>query len=200
MAMTLSELNLSLFSHLNAPINANEWMVNFAIFIANDLLYILLISFAFFWFRGDIAVKTQIIKAFIFTSVALVIGELISHFFYHPRPFVMHVGRTLIEHAPNASFPSTHMLIFSTIGFAYFFSKQRQLGLDILLLAWCVAWSRIYLGVHFPMDMLGAFFLAWAVNLCGLALWHKYQNSIMQFILSLHQILFKPLIQKGYIK
>ncbi|OTG83595.1 phosphatase PAP2 family protein [Acinetobacter sp. ANC 4648] len=198
--MSLSELNLSLFNDINAPANANEWLVNFAIFIANDTLYLMILVFAYFWLRGSNAVKQQIMKAFIFTSVAIILAEVISYFFYHPRPFVMHVGRTLIEHAPNASFPSTHMLIFSSIAFAYCFSPQRQLGVALMFLAWAVAWSRVYLGVHFPIDMIGAFFLAFIINAFGLGLWNKYQNIIMQWILQLHQMLFKAWINKGYIK
>ncbi|OTG65861.1 phosphatase PAP2 family protein [Acinetobacter silvestris] len=198
--MSLSELNLSLFNDINAPINASEWLINLAIFIANDTLYLMLLIFAYFWLRGSYVVKQQIIKAFIFTSTAIVIGEVISYFFYQPRPFVMQVGRTLIEHVPNASFPSTHMLIFSSIAFAYYFSSQRKLGVILMLLAWSVAWSRVYLGVHFPIDMLGAFFLAFAINVFGLKLWNTYQNIMMQWILSLHQTLFKIWIKKGYIK
>ncbi|MCG2607262.1 phosphatase PAP2 family protein [Acinetobacter sp. SM34] len=44
----------------------------------------------------------------------------------------------------------------------------------MLAVAWLVAWSRIYVGVHFPIDMLGAFILSWAVNLAGLKLWNHY--------------------------
>lgn len=198
--MTLSELNLSLFSWINASPEASNTSIHFAIFIANDLLYCMILLFAWFWLRGNYYTKKQILKAFIFTSIAILISQCISHVYYHPRPFVMEVGRTLIYHAPNGSFPSDHMLIFSTIAFSYLFSAQRKLGIFLLVMAWLVAWSRVYLGVHFPLDMLGAFLLAFALNFFGLKLWNLYKDKIMQWALTLHFYLFKPLIQKGYIK
>ncbi|MDH0655495.1 phosphatase PAP2 family protein [Acinetobacter johnsonii] len=198
--MTLSELNLSLFSWINASPEASNTSIHFAIFIANDLLYCMILLFAWFWLRGNYDTKKQILKAFIFTSIAILISQCISHVYYHPRPFVMEVGRTLIYHAPNGSFPSDHMLIFSTIAFSYLFSAQRKLGGFLLIMAWLVAWSRVYLGVHFPLDMLGAFLLAFALNFFGLTLWNLYKDKIMQWVLTIHFYLFKPLIQKGYIK
>ena len=198
--MTLSELNLSLFSWINASPEASNTSIHFAIFIANDLLYCMILLFAWFWLRGNYYTKKQILKAFIFTSIAILISQCISHVYYHPRPFVMNVGRTLIYHAPNGSFPSDHMLIFSSIAFSYLFSAQRKLGVFLLIVAWLVAWSRVYLGVHFPLDMLGAFLLAFALNFFGLTLWNLYKEKIMQWALTIHFYLFKPLIQKGYIK
>ena len=198
--MTLSELNLSLFSWINASPEASNTSIHFAIFIANDLLYCMILLFAWFWLRGNYDTKKQILKAFIFTSIAILISQSISHVYYHPRPFVMEVGRTLIYHAPNGSFPSDHMLIFSSIAFSYLFSAQRKLGIFLLIMAWLVAWSRVYLGVHFPLDMLGAFLLAFALNFFGLKLWNLYKDTIMQWALTIHFYLFKPLIQKGYIK
>ena len=198
--MTLSELNLSLFSWINASPEASNTSIHFAIFIANDLLYCMILLFAWFWLRGNYDTKKQILKAFIFTSIAILISQCISHAYYHPRPFVMEVGRTLIYHAPNGSFPSDHMLIFSSIAFSYLFSAQRKLGIFLLIMAWLVAWSRVYLGVHFPLDMLGAFLLAFALNFFGLKLWNLYKDKIMQWALTIHFYLFKPLIQKGYIK
>lgn len=198
--MTLSELNLSLFSWINASPEASNTSIHFAIFIANDLLYCMILLFAWFWLRGNYDTKKQILKAFIFTSIAILISQCISHVYYHPRPFVMEVGRTLIYHAPNGSFPSDHMLIFSSIAFSYLFSAQRKLGVLLLIMAWLVAWSRVYLGVHFPLDMLGAFLLAFALNFFGLKLWNLNKNKIMQWALTIHFYLFKPLIQKGYIK
>jgi len=198
--MSLDQLNLYLFHLLNVPDQASIWMINYASLIAHDLVYVFLLIFAIAWLRGSHEVKTGIIKAAIFTAITLSISEVLSAVLNTPRPFVMEVGRTLIEHAPTGSFPSNHMSIFSGIAFAYYFSAQRDLGRILLWTAWLVAWSRVYVGVHFPIDMVGAFLIALAVNLAGLPLWWKYENKIMCFIFSIHQFLFKPFIRMGWIK
>ncbi|WP_180050045.1 phosphatase PAP2 family protein [Acinetobacter sp. YH12105] len=198
--MSLDQLNLYLFHILNVPDQASIWMINYASLIAHDLVYLFLLIFAIAWFRGSYEVKTGIIKAFIFTAITLLMSEVLSAILNTPRPFVIDVGRTLIEHAPTGSFPSNHMSIFSGIAFAYYFSPQRDLGRILIWTAWLVAWSRVYVGVHFPMDMLGAFLIAITVNLAGLPLWWKYQDKLMQFILTIHQSLFAPLIRMGWIK
>lgn len=198
--MLLDQLNLYLFHLLNVPDQASIWMINYASLIAHDLVYLFLLIFAIAWLRGSHEVKTGIIKAAIFTAITLSISEVLSAVLNTPRPFVMEVGRTLIEHAPTGSFPSNHMSIFSGIAFAYYFSAQRDLGRILLWTAWLVAWSRVYVGVHFPIDMVGAFLIALAVNLAGLPLWWKYENKIMSFIFSIHQFLFKPFIRMGWIR
>ncbi|WP_432209015.1 phosphatase PAP2 family protein [Acinetobacter variabilis] len=198
--MLLDQLNLYLFHLLNVPDQASIWMINYASLIAHDLVYLFLLIFAIAWLRGSHEVKTGIIKAAIFTAITLSISEVLSVVLNTPRPFVMEVGRTLIEHAPTGSFPSNHMSIFSGIAFAYYFSAQRDLGRILLWTAWLVAWSRVYVGVHFPIDMVGAFLIALAVNLAGLPLWWKYENKIMSFIFSIHQFLFKPFIRMRWIK
>jgi len=198
--MSLDQLNLSLFHVLNVPDQASIWIINYASLIAHDLVYLFLLIFAIAWFRGSYEVKTGIIKAFIFTAITLLMSEVLSAVLNTPRPFVMDVGRTLIEHASTGSFPSNHMSIFSGIAFAYYFSPQRDLGRILIWTAWLVAWSRVYVGVHFPIDMLGAFLMAITVNLAGLPLWLKYENQIINFILGIHYWLFSPLIRMGWIK
>ncbi|MEK5757702.1 phosphatase PAP2 family protein [Acinetobacter variabilis] len=198
--MSLDQLNLYLFHLLNVPDQASIWMIDYASLIAHDLVYVFLLIFAIAWLRGSHEVKTGIIKAAIFTAITLSISEVLSAVLNTPRPFVMEVGRTLIEHAPTGSFPSNHMSIFSGIAFAYYFSAQRDLGRILLWTAWLVAWSRVYVGVHFPIDMAGAFLIALVVNLAGLSLWWKYQEKLMDFILSIYQFLFAPLIRMGWIK
>lgn len=198
--MSLDQLNLQLFHILNVPDQASIWMINYASLIAHDLVYLFLLIFAIAWFRGSYEVKTGIIKAFIFTAITLLMSEVLSAVLNTPRPFVMDVGRTLIEHAPTGSFPSNHMSIFSGIAFAYYFSPQRDLGRILIWTAWLVAWSRVYVGVHFPIDMLGAFLMAITVNLAGLPLWWKYENQIINFILGIHYWVFSPLIRMGWIK
>lgn len=101
--MTLSELNLSLFSWINASPEASNTSIHFAIFIANDLLYCMILLFAWFWLRGNYDTKKQILKAFIFTSIAILISQCNSRVL-SPATFC-HGGRT------HSHLPCTQWLI-----------------------------------------------------------------------------------------
>ncbi|PVZ82938.1 undecaprenyl-diphosphatase [Serratia sp. S1B] len=200
MSMSLEALNLAWFAKINAPQHASNSMIDLAIFIANDTFYLLILFLLLLWFLGDKALKERAFKAVFFTAIALGTGFIISQIYFHPRPFMIGVGHTFIQHAPDASFPSDHMLIFSTIALSYWFSGRKFAGSLLLVLAALVAWSRVYLGVHFPMDMLGAFCIALMVNIFGIWLWKIFGERILQFITQLYQIVCKPLLNRGWVK
>lgn len=66
------------------------------------------------------------------------------------------LGHTLIAQAPDASFPSDHGTVFSAVSLCLLLAGEWMWGLVVLMVGVCVAWSRVYLGVHFPLDMIGA--------------------------------------------
>jgi len=200
MKMSLEAFNINLFDHLNAPIDASSLMVYFAKFIANDTLYIMLIFLVLSWFLGNRHNKELALKAVITTAIALAIGFTISTVYPHPRPFMIDEGRTLIWHAADSSFPSDHMLIFSSIAFAYLFAKEKQIGLFFFFLAVEVGWSRVYLGVHFPFDILGGLFVAMFTGFFVQKLWDKYGVLFINFALSIYHKLFANFIEKGWIR
>lgn len=198
--MSLENLNLQLFHEINAPLTASPLDVHFGIFMANDTLYLLAIGLIMAWLLGRYSTKALVLKAIITTLLALTLGYIISLIYPHPRPFIIDAGQTLIPHAATASFPSNHMLIFSSIALSYLFAKQTKLGLSLLVLAIMVAWARIYVGVHFPFDMLGAFIIALLSNLTITKLWPHCQKQVMDTALKIYQYLFSYLLNKGLIR
>ncbi|STV87131.1 PAP2 family protein [Klebsiella michiganensis] len=73
------------------------------------------------------------------------------------------LGHTWINHPADNSFPSDHGTVMFSAAFALLSLRSRAAGLFLLLAALPVAWSRIFLGVHFPLDMVGAAL----VSACG---------------------------------
>jgi undecaprenyl-diphosphatase len=68
----------------------------------------------------------------------------------------------------GSSFPSDHGTIMFTVALALAFSRvpaAKRFGRSMLPLAFVVAWARVFLGVHWPMDMLGALAVALGVTL-----------------------------------
>lgn len=198
--MTLSELNIDLFTLINSSNESFPWLTQFGLFIAKDLLYVLIIIFGLCWLRGNYVIKTYITKAFIFTAVTLCISLIFSNLIYFPRPFTLGLGHQILAHDPNGSFPSDHMLIFSSIALSYIFSPFKKLGILLILIALLEGWSRVFVGVHFPVDILGGFTLALVINALGLGLWNKYQESLMTWIMKIYRTIFNTLINKNILK
>ena len=96
---------------------------------------------------------------------ALATNALIGLVWYRPRPFlVLENVHKLITKGAEKSFPSDHATFAFALAFSVFFVYRRW-GLAMLVLAVCVAVARIFVGVHYPSDVVaGAIMgLIWAL-------------------------------------
>lgn len=75
-----------------------------------------------------------------------------------PRPFIAQGVDILIKEPMGFSFPSGHTgSSFAAASVIYFYNKKR--GLLALILATLIAFSRMYLFVHYPSDIVGGLIL-----------------------------------------
>jgi membrane-associated phospholipid phosphatase len=86
--------------------------------------------------------------------VALLGNAVLGHLWYHARPFVDHPRQTvlLVHHGADNSFPSDHASVAFAIAFALLVF-HRRLGLLLLAGAIGVGLDRIFVGVHYPVDV-----------------------------------------------
>lgn len=88
-------------------------------------------------------------------GITLLIGKILNHFIYNSRPFVKEGFAPLITHAPDNGFPSDHMLLVSSIAIVITF-YNKKLGILLWIMAILVGISRVAVGVHHPVDILGS--------------------------------------------
>ena len=87
--------------------------------------------------------------------VTTIIGEcVIKHLIKRTRPFANLIGNKLLIAQPiTYSFPSGHTASsFAAVGI--FLTMDNELSIFVLILASLIAFSRIYLNVHYPTDVV----------------------------------------------
>lgn len=108
-------------------------------------------------------------KTALMTGAALIFGLLICNLILKPavariRPYeVMEGIKLLIEKQSDFSFPSGH----TTASFeaaTVFMLRDKRFGIPALVLAIIIAFSRMYLYVHYPTDIIGGIVIG---TLCG---------------------------------
>jgi undecaprenyl-diphosphatase len=73
-----------------------------------------------------------------------------------PRPYDVVAGAVLRQQpAHGTSFPSSHTAVTAAVVIALLPFLPRALAGVAIAYAVLVGWSRIYLGVHYPLDILG---------------------------------------------
>lgn len=130
------------------------------IFATVPLIYLTFLLVFVLAIKGGIREK----KAFLLTVLALPLAVLliktIHLFFFEPRPFVsFNFVPIVMESANSASFPSRHATIAGVLAFAFIYSKSSWSLLFLPIAVW-IGISRIYVGVHYPLDILGGFVVA----------------------------------------
>ena len=106
---------------------------------------------------------------------AFLVGEVfLKNVVDRPRPFQTYPGavQLLVQEPASWSFPSGHSaasFAAATVVFAYF----RRWGAAALVLAALIAFSRVFLFVHYPTDVLAGAALGALCALGVLAVFHK---------------------------
>lgn len=102
-------------------------------------------------------------KYWIFISIALILNLIIwewilKHIFMRERPFQELLEITIKINPPvTSSFPSWHSsasICFAVIFSYFFWNKSKVLSILVWIIALLIVFSRLYLQVHYPSDII----------------------------------------------
>lgn len=124
-------------------------------------LYLVVIIVTSIWFLTQSKLKQKEISILICICLPLIfiISLVASHLYYNPRPFVLENFKPLIPHKADNGFPSHHVLLVSAIS-AVIFLFSRRISLLLWILTLFVGFSRVYVGVHHIIDVIGSILIS----------------------------------------
>lgn len=146
--------NAAIFLLIFGLSNQSAALDSLMIFGARFLIFLTFLLVFISAFKGGVKEKKAMILSFLAIPVVILIVKGIHLFFIEPRPFVIFYFSPLLDAGSDASFPSRHASIMSAIAFSYLHFKSKWAPLFLFLMLW-VGISRIYVGVHYPLDILG---------------------------------------------
>lgn len=172
-------LDTELFLALNAGPSPSSYVALFAIAVTRFVILLIPCYIVVLWIRGS---RRRRLLAFALTLalvIAMTMSFVIGLIAFRPRPFMVSLGHSLVDHRSSASFPSNHALAFAVV--VAVLSLVRQYGVACLAAAIgaLVGWSRVYVGVHYPSDLFGAIIVAIPAALISLAVTARHGGSII---------------------
>ncbi|MCK5100221.1 MAG: phosphatase PAP2 family protein [Desulfobacteraceae bacterium] len=155
-------------------------------FTGDEMFYLLFLPVIFWCINRHFGIRLMIL--FLFSNYINSVAKMIVD---QPRPFNFDTRIKAIVHATGGGLPSGHTqnaLIFW--GYLASCFKRKWLWTLAVIMIIFVPMSRVYLGVHFPTDLIGGYILGIIVLLLFMKLgqpvidWIKQKSLSLQLVLS----------------
>jgi undecaprenyl-diphosphatase len=154
----LANLDIAIFHWINRFF-VFSWLDPVMVYIT-DLnhfqwwLIIGLLSFILFGKRRERLSMFLIIIAVIFSDI---LGNFLKHLFVRMRPeHILENVRLLIESTSSYSLPSNHAMNTAAAATVLVlrYPKKKIIGYCAIVISFLVSYSRVYVGVHYPSDII----------------------------------------------
>ena len=166
--------NLQLYELINASPGLGPVRLAVAVAVAQWSIYLVPCLMVLAWVRADLVTRRELLQLLMAVALSLALAQLVAIVWPQPRPSALHLGTQYLQHAADPGLPSDHVTVFWSLGVAALMTRRLAVwGLPLLAVGLVVGWSRVYLGVHFPLDILAALPVAVAGAAAARALRHS---------------------------
>lgn len=160
-------MNLYLFKLINGLSIKNllfdKIMIAFSKYVPYTFMVMIVIVFLLGVFKNKAEYRKIAFNTFVFTLLNIILNYIIGGIYYVDRPFVHNKVNLLVPHIADSSFPSDHAT--GTMSIAIGLGKYSNLlGRILMVISIIVGFSRVYVGNHYPSDVIGAYILVLITN------------------------------------
>jgi len=174
-------IDLYIFNLINGLAGKWAWLDYVEMFFAQYFEWFLWIALIIFLLINIKKSWKVFFEAFLAAGISkFILAEIIRWMWFRPRPFVALNFIPLInQSADEASFPSGHASFYfamSTIVYLY----NKKAGIGFYIASCLIVLARVFVGVHWPSDILAGVLLGILVGWGIDKLFKKYENRIFR--------------------
>ncbi|MDQ7031030.1 MAG: phosphatase PAP2 family protein [Ardenticatenia bacterium] len=123
------------------------------------------------WFSGERGRQHHVLMALVAFVAANMVVKAMNLVYFRPRPFTNDDVTLLFYHPSDSSFPANSAAALWSLAWAIW-RLDPKLGRWLVVLALLMGISRIYVGVHYPLDIVGGALIGigcarWSVSRAG---------------------------------
>lgn len=186
------KMNIELFKFINKLAYKNSVldaiMIVFSKYVPYLFMAIIAIVFLIGIFNKNNEYRKSMVSTFVFTIMNLFISFIVGSIYYVDRPFVHNKVNLLFPHAKDASLPSDHAT--GTMSIALGLGKyNKAISVTLSILSLIVGFSRVYVGHHYPADVISAYILVFVTN-------YLYNLKLRNKVEALYETLEKKVAYK----
>lgn len=166
---SLKSLDVSLFLWINASADTPGWLLAFGRWCSTDAPALAVLALSPLLLFGAQA-RRQLLGVCLAMVLAWLAVRGIRESVYVARPFELGLGMQWLVHGATAGFPSFHAAVAGAwaASLAVFAPwRARRWALVAGLVALAIAWSRVFLGLHFVSDITAGLLLGVASALAA---------------------------------
>lgn len=135
---------------------------NLALLISNmGIIYFWIVISIILYLFGSQKEKDVAKRMIIILLVTTLITQLVKILVMRPRPYTELSNLVVLGLETDYSFPSGHTS--TSTAMAYLLSREYKKWI-FMLIPIVVAFTRLYIGVHYPSDVLGGFLLGFLIT------------------------------------
>jgi undecaprenyl-diphosphatase len=155
----IGDLDFKLFQLINSLIGRFPLLDALARFLGNDYVITtaLVALLVFLWFSRDEHLQAAVLRAGLALLLVNGLVKLCNLFWFRARPFTHNDIRLLFYHPSDSSFPSNIAATCFALAWTIWLAcpNQRRYAALMVLGATLLSLARLYIGVHYPLDILG---------------------------------------------